>query len=112
MDSLSQCHDCLRFSFFGFVASKIGYFAKNQWNCIDFLIKSYILEENTQKIKNPRQSCDKESIERDDFFYRIKISWIAEEKKIFECRPLPPFSDSLLSVQPPGSGSPAGMDAY
>ena len=40
-----------------------------------------------QKIKNPRQSLDKESIERDDFFDRITKSPIAAEKELLEDRP-------------------------
>ena len=45
-----------------------------------------ILGANNRKIENPRQSLDKESIERDDFFDRIKKSPIAEEKELLKYR--------------------------
>ena len=51
------------------------------------------------KIENPRQSFDKESIERGDFFDRIKKSSIAEEKKILEDRP-----PSKTCTPPPSKG--------
>ena len=94
IDSLSN--DCLGFSIFRFFGSKICYLMKNQWNIndsnenhwyfIDFLQNTIFLEAKNQKIKNPRQSLDKESIERDDFFDRIKKSSIAEEKELVEDR--------------------------
>ena len=84
MDSL--LNDCLGFPIFWFFASKICYLVKNQYNFIDFSQHIIFLGAKNQKIGNPRQSLDKKSIERDDFFDRIKKSSIAEEKELVEDR--------------------------
>ena len=85
-------------------------FLSEKWNFIDFGQNNLFWKQ--KKIENPRQSFDKESIERDYFFYRIKKSSIAEEKKMEEYKSISPFSDSLWRVPPSGSGSPVRMDAH